>query len=445
MDSGAPSVRTAPNPTTLADVVPPHEWPFVRKVGFAGVGMAAVAAVLGMAAAALGDSAPSLIATARLFLVFFAALAAGAAVSMRPDLWQAWTLGALTAALGVAGLPGHWDSFRLLFGVMAAIALVWSLCLLAPARYRVPFLSAVILFHFGGILLATTSPPPTPWVTEQAFIRVYNPYLQFLYLRNAYHFYSPQPGPASLLVFLLKTEVGTDPSTGEKKYETKWVILPRRPGDVKDPLGLTYYRYLAVTEQVAHGTPGLRANTAEAQDMRLRRQNIAISLAIPFHPTDEPDLQYQLPQPDVARYVVPSYASHVIMENTRNKEEAARTTVKVYRLQHNTMGIDEFINWRKVPGPVSDPYHPMTYRPFFFGEFNARGDLIDPQEPMLYWLVPITPRPGGAPAYDPEKRAFLDYMSFHALGPSILGPNTTVDQLGEKRFKNLVFDWSQLR
>src|SRR5262249_11435031 len=161
-------------------------------------------------------------------------------------------------------------------------------------------------------------------------------YLQFIYMRNAYHFYSPQPGPASVLVFLLKTETGIDPQTNKPTYDTHWVVLPKRPADLKDPLGLTYYRYLAVTEQVARATPALRSNTFEAEEMRKRRQ--LAFLQIPRHPVDELDYQYQLLQPEIARYIVPSYASHVILENTPNKDVAAKTTVKMYRVQHNTLG-----------------------------------------------------------------------------------------------------------
>jgi len=441
MERDAASALPFPsNPTALAEVVPPYDWGFVRKVGVLGTGLLAVAAVLGFATTLIGDSAPWPIHTARLFLVFIGALATGAAVSMRPDMWQTWAIGTLAGLLAIFGTPAHWDSFRLLFGVMTAVALTWTVLLVAPVRYRLLAISALILFHFAGIFFATTTPPSTPWMTEQVFMRVYNPYLQFLYLRNAYHFYSPQPGPASILVFLLKTET-IDPVTGEKRYKTQWVVLPKRPNDVKDPMGLTYYRRLSLTEQVARATPAVRSLTAEAREMRARRQLVPI----PLHPTDELDIQYQLLQPEVARYIVPSYASHVILENTPDKESAAKTTVKIYRLQHNTMAIEDFINWRKNPESNTNPYDPTTYRPFFLGEFDARGNLLDPQEPMLYWLVPITARPGGTPPGDTTKRHYLDYMSFHALGPEVLGPQTTVDQLGEPRFKGITFDWSQLR
>jgi hypothetical protein len=463
MDRDAASAPLPYDPTALAEVVPPYEWPLVRKVGLVGIGLLAGAAVLGLAATAIGAGPEWFGNGARLLLVLVGSITVGAAVSMRPGLWPAWALGGVGGALAVVGTPAHWDSFRLLFLVLAAFSAAAAGLLAAPAKYRLPVFSAVVVFHFVGIFFATTTPPATPWVTEQAYVRVYNPYLQFLYLRNAYHFYSPQPGPASLLVFQLTTyelrpKVGSDGKPGmetladiralesderaKRIQKTQWIVLPRRPADVKDPLGLSYYRYLALTEQVARATPALRANTFEAKEMRQRRE--LVSLAIPPHPSDPLDIQYQLLQPEVARYVVPSYASHVIIENTPDKDVAARTTVKMYRVQHNTLPIEEFYNWRKSDGVGTPPYHPTTYRPYFLGEFDARGNMVNPQDPMLYWLVPIIPRPGNLPT-DPTKRDFLDYLSFHALGPESLGPNTTVDELGDPKFKDRVFDWAQLR
>jgi hypothetical protein len=427
-------------------VVPPYEWALVRRVALAGIGLLGAAVALGLTAFAAGDSPASdgalgvwgAVHAVRLFLVLLGALAVGAAVSMRADLWQAWGLGACGGLLAAFGTPADWDSFRLLFGAMTAVALSWAALLLAPAGYRLPALSALLVFHFCGIFLATTTPPATPWLTEQAFLRVFNPYLQFLYMRNAYHFYSPEPGPASILVFLLKTET-RDPATGEVKYTTKWVVTPRRPADVKDPLGLTYYRRLSITEQVARSVPGLAlpANYFEKAELLGRRSQVPI----PFpQANEERILQYRMPQPEVFRYVIPSYASHVILENTATEDEARHTTVKMYRLEHGTMSAEEFVNPRKARGVVSDPYHPSTYRPYFLGEFNARGDLLNPQEPMLYWLVPIFPRPGGAQG-NPNKREFIDYLSIHALDAL----NLSVDEVDDPKVRSSVFDWNQLR
>src|SRR5262249_39550710 len=155
-----------------------------------------------------------------------------------------------------------------------------------------------------------------------------------LYLRNAYHFYSPEPGPASILAFLLKTETGSDPSTGAKQYRYEWVVIPRRPADVRDPLGLGYYRRLSLTEQMARGSPGLTIPTDqfEKTEVWYRRYNQSrpeLGGKIPFHPGENINVQYRLPNPDVTRYLLPSYASHVILEHTPDKETAAKTTVKI--------------------------------------------------------------------------------------------------------------------
>jgi hypothetical protein len=434
-------------PATPADAVPPTPPASVRATALAGLGLCAAAAALGLVAAGLGSSAPAALNTARLFLVVVGAVTAGAAISMRPDLWWAWAVAAAAAALGVPGLPAHWDSFRLLFGVLAAAGLTGAVLVAAPPRWRVAVLSVWVLFHFTGIFTAATTPPPTPWVSEQSYYRLYTPYLQFLYLRNAYHFYSPEPGPSSLLVFLLKTETGeteavTDPVTGQarevKKYDTKWVTLPLRPQDIRDPLGLTYFRRLSLTEQIARGAPGVQVPTDgfEKLDVYKRRHEPHILQMFPLHPIEPDALEYRLPNPDVARYLLPSYARHVILHHTAGKDEAARTTVNVYRMEHRTLSAEEY--GRRLPdGSYPDPYTPSTYRPYFMGEFNARGDLVDPQEPLLYWLLPVIPLPPDP--INPGKKTYLDYMSVHALGMS---PNEVL-AADEKAGK--VFDWARVK
>ncbi|MBY0461230.1 MAG: hypothetical protein K2V38_28230, partial [Gemmataceae bacterium] len=258
-------------------------------------------------------------------------------------------------------------------------------------------------------------------------------------------------------------EAGTD-AQGRKVYETKWVALPKRPADVKDPLGLTYYRRLSITEQVARATPGLlgTSNAAERREMRVRRELAAFQ--IPPHPTEEEFTQYRLPQPEVARFVIPSYAAHVILDHT-TPEAAGKTTVLVYRVEHRTLSIEEFVNPRNLPGVVSSPYHPTTYRPYFLGEFGfvrdrdrpdapPRIELLEPREPMLYWLVPILPRPGGVPPGEGGNRDFIDFMSVHALLNVI--HTDEYDERNERvpfgakhvndpKYRDRVFDWDQLR
>ncbi|MBX9626354.1 MAG: hypothetical protein K2X82_21320, partial [Gemmataceae bacterium] len=390
-------------------------------------GLAGAAAAVGLVAAAV--DLPWVANTARLLLVFAGAVTAGLAVSFRPDRWQAWAIGAGTAGLAHFGTPPHWDSFRFLFNVMAGVAVVLGLLRVLPPVWRLAAVTGYTLFHFYGIFLATVSPPPSPWLVEQVYSRAYNQYLQFLYLRNAYHFYSPEPGPASLLACLIKTEVGeevTADGVRRPRYEMKWVVLPKRPADIRDPMGLTYYRRLSLTEQVARGLGDyMLPENFEKSEVHQRRVLMAQpgrgdAAYYPLHPAEPDAAEYKLPTPDVTRYILPSYAQHLILEHTPNKEAAAKTTVKVYRIEHKTLGVGEFTGVGTATRRPLDPYDPTTYRPFFLGEFDGLGQLVDPKEPMLYWLVPVLPKPPG-PA---DKKTYKDYMSLHA---------------------GLEFDWDQFR
>lgn len=425
-------------PLSPADAVPPYAVETTRLTGLIGVGLTAFAAGLGLVANALPDSAQPALNFARLCLVFIGMITAGAAISMRPGLWWAWAMGGVAALLMWSGLPAYWDSFRLLALALASVCIAGVILTTCSIFWRTILVSVMLLFHFTGIFMATTSPPPTPWVTHQVFQNIYNPYLQFVYLRNAYHFYSPEPGPASVLVFVLKTETGTN-EAGEPQYKYDWVVLPKRPADLRDPLGLGYYRRLSLTEQLARGSPGLTVPTDqfEKTEMWYRRYNQRE--IIPFHPLENMQLQYRVPNPDVLRYVLPSYASHVILKHTPDKETAAKTTVKIYRLEHRTMRPDQFTQ-RLADGTYQSPYSPATYLPFFLGEFDAHGTLLNPQEDLLYWLLPVYPVPVNPndPA-NPHKKPYLDYMSVHALE---LSPN---EVLAADEKAGRVFDWSQLK
>lgn len=431
-----------------AGAVPP--WPLGVVVRLAGAGLAlnGAAAVVGLLDHVAGAE---WLDGVRVLLVLAGCVATGLALSWRPEVWWVWGLAALTAVVGIAGLPASWDSYRLVLGVAAAIAVGGVLLLVVSPVWRVGVISLYVLFHFGGIFLATTSPHthnyPAPMVTIQLYTRIYHPYLQFIYMRNAYHFYSPEPGPASILVFLLRTDTGqrvqaTDHETGNpyerRIYKNQWVVMPRRPDDIRDPLGLSYYRRLSLTEQLARGSPGVIVpeifEKSEVQARRLSRLTL-----IPLHPTEPIGLQYRLPNSDVMRYLLPSYASHVILYHTPDADTAARTTVKIYRLEHRTLRVETFAS-RQSDGSYPSPFHPTTYLPFFMGEYDAHGELIQPQDELLNWLVPVMPRePRPNDPDDPFRKTYLDYMSVHALDL------TPQEVLRRDESQGEIFNWSWLR
>jgi hypothetical protein len=425
---------TAPVPRT-DELIPPPDPQAAYRVALAGLGLSAAAALLGVASAVIwgdtpavwdgvpssAEAIPTALHTARLVLVGLGALLAGSAISMRPGLWRLWLLATGTGILAaVIGLPDHWDSARLLARVLTALAMAGAALAALKPVYRYSVVSLAVLFHFGGILTATTWPQPTPWITEQLAGRVYQPYLTFVYMRNAYHFYSPEPGPASQLFVLVKYE-GTDPATGKPPAE--WEILPRRDQHMKDPLGLTYYRRLSITEAVAGTIPDLfSAQTFEKLDAKQRRVKMAYGLAgkdaIPLAPQElEPQFQqYRVPRQDITRYLLPSYARHICIESSAATGRRV-VSVKFYRAEHRITPIAEFID-RPTPGggviPGKDPYYPDGYRVYYLGEYTPDGTLVNPQDEMLYWLVPIYRREGGPSPTDPDHQGYYDFLTKHA-------------------------------
>ena len=107
----------------------------------------------------------------------------------------------------------------------------------------------------------------------------------------------------------------------------------------------------------------------------------------------------------MSRYLLPAYAKHLAVELSGPGRRVTR--VQIYRLEHRIVQPPAF-------AAGVDPYNPITYRPFYLGEYDPDGTLVNPKDPLLYWLVPIIPKPGGASPTDPDRRTYDDYLSKHA-------------------------------
>ena len=418
---------------------PPPPESRVLVVGLIGVGLVFAALVFGLVTEAprrgfdihWADGPRALLACLGLLVV-------GCAVSMRPKWFGGWLCGAVAGLLGYglgmprpagtewhlvgprdwfAGVANSWDSVQLFFGIAAAIGLVGAIWTMLPRRAA---LSATLLgtaFHFAGILSAVTSPAPTPFLTDHYWRRVASPYLQFTYMNNAYQFYSPDPGPACELWVCVESkprEAGDDPDV---KKECVWEYTPRRNAHFKDPLGLSYYRRLSLTENVAqYQQRGYRLPAPEATAVEARRRTEFSRIP----PYGFAEVQRVLPNNLITRQVLPSYARHIAHAHERPDREI--TSIRIYRTLHNICPIEQFIGYDSGldrPRPPKSPYDPGLYMPYFQGEFDTNGALKDPQAPLLYWLVPIveirTPE-------SPEKyrepngyqKYFTDYVSIHA-------------------------------
>lgn len=403
-------LASAPTPH---DLLPPPDPRSLYRMAWIGIVLCAVSAGIGAATSIMDSERPGLISSGRLLLVAAGTLIAGIAVSRGSHLWRVWMLAALAVLLSVFGIPTHWDSARTLARVTVAITAAGAVLTALPTWVRYSLGSVWAVFHFGGIFTATTMPEPAPWLSNQAFNWVYNPYLTFAYMRNAYHFYSPEPGPASLLVVLVKYETDPiDPKTGKPAIVHEWVSIPDRGVHMRDPLGLTYYRRLALTEMISSSTSAiLTPQSAEKAEATRLREKAAFGLhgkePIPLAPEYLMPVfnQYRVPQAHITRYVLPSYAKHMAVEFTGPGRRVLST--KLYRLEHQVVRTPVFAQG-------GDPYHPTTYLPFYLGEYDPEGRLTDPQDPMLYWYVPIISRPGGANPTNPAGRDYDDYLSRHA-------------------------------
>jgi hypothetical protein len=309
----------------------------------------------------------------RLTLVAAGLLAAASVVIARPRSAVVLGSAALTAAIA-AGSLNEWDTVCLVVRLAAIVATAGAILVLLPQTLCRIVISALILLHFVGILTAVTSVPPPGaqpmWLTTQLWTRFFRPYLQFVYLNNAYHFYAPEPGPATLLWFRLEYADGS----------SRWVTVPDRKTDSKDPLLLEYYRRLPIAQNVNQ----LVSLPAVPSEVARRRTAAAIVDGIPgpdevaFHLPGVP--QYQ-PPVNQARRFLESYAAFV-GSHFPHRDSVPVQGIKVYRVVHAIVPPAQFAKGL-------DPCDPILYLPYFQGEFDAEGRLKDAGDPYLYWLIPI--------------------------------------------------------
>lgn len=363
----------------------PELW-CVYRHGLIGTAFAAVAAAARLVAG--GELTLDVVAA---ITAVVGMLTTGTAVARRPKDSAVLAIGSATALLAYFATHPQWDAIRVMMGVMAAVAAVAAVMLRLSQTVQRVAISLFVLYHFCGILSAITSPHPMPWLTAQLWARLFRPWLEFCYVNNAYQFYSPQPGPAQVLWFCI---------TGEDN-ESHWLKIPRRD-EVLDPLGVEYFRRLSLTERANQNVP---TPLGPPEEMFLSRKSY--SQLIPFHPELLEIQQFRMPN-EHARQILASYAKHVADTFGTGRPGVSVKAIKVYLTQHRMLSQKEFAE-------RMDPFDPTTYVPFFVGEFDAEGNLTNPYDPMLYWIVPIVRGPNhksgppGSPGLDVR-----NYVTVHA-------------------------------
>jgi hypothetical protein len=336
---------------------------------------AGLAAVVLAVLALWAEPAPGLLGI-RLGLLLSGLLAAGVAVANRPRSAPVLGLAALIGLTASFGFDSQWDTALLMLRVLSAVAAVAAVLVLLPRRAARFAVSVLIVVHFGGILTAVLSVPPpggqAPWLANQLWTRFYRPYLQFMYLNNAYHFYSPEPGPATLLWFHIAYSDGS----------SRWISFPDRREHTSDPLALSYYRRLplseAINQQVLPLTeppPELTQRRAQAGQLLGIPSPVEVALYLPGLP------QFRVPT-DTGRQMLQSFARHVYRAYAHADPQVTVAGVKVYRVVHTMLPPGRFA------AGVS-PLEPTLYLPYYQGEFDREGNLKHPDDPFLYWLIPI--------------------------------------------------------
>jgi hypothetical protein len=132
--------------------------------------------------------------------------------------------------------------------------------------------------------------------------------------------------------------------------------------------------------------------------------------------------------------MIPAYARHIAAEYSDIRKgkngqpvQYTVTSVKMFRVEHRVISPNQLLTHEnsaevdakrlnpklnitpRVEGGYT-PYHPSLYSPYYLGEYDPSGSLVNPRDPLLYWLVPIqyVPYPS---KWEPD---FKDFMSAYA-------------------------------
>ncbi len=366
-------------------------------------------------------------------LVVVGVVAAGAAVAIRPASEKVLLGAAVAAFLGCLVLlpPGgraavrsgdfdstaNWDSIRLVLAIAALVAAAAALLVALPRLWRRVVVSLLVVVHFGGILSAVLSPQPGPWIAGMAYTFVYRPYLEFMYLTNAYHFYAPDPGPQYYMWFWV------DYDAGDGKVYWKLYKVPDldENGWPQYDLALQYQRRLAMGNLTVQTTQPVDAATLLEASKRREQANLERYKAgkpiIPRHP-DPRVVQYAPPVP-VSAFVLQSYVRHVAHQFHRSHPEAVVLRIKLYRVLHKILDAGEYASGK-------DPNDWDTYYPYFWGEYDEHGRLRSKNDPFLYWQLPVIKVKAGASwRFEPNTewaKALLEKATAKAIARNQMKP-----------------------
>ena len=271
--------------------------------------------------------------------------------------------------------------------------------------------SCVIVFHFAGICCTVLNVNPSPWLMSYLSAHCFQYYLNFVYFTNAYHFYAPEPGPGVMLWFDVRYDDGSD----------EWVKLPVRS---HQRWLLNYQRRLSLPENANQA-----ATLPRIPDDILKARALAGTIhCIPFYYGNVPDPAEYRPANYSTKFMLETYARHVALTTPHPTDPTRKVVgVKIYRVVHR-------MTTAKEVALGVQPDKKWMYQPYFQGEFDSEGNLKNPQDPYLYWLIPIVntknPKLSSGQGVELDSLAALhqdddivDYLEIHSKLGTILPPN----------------------
>jgi hypothetical protein len=390
----------------------------------------------------------------RLFFMGAGLLLAGVAVARRLQT-ASWELedrvesagvlagAAVLAMLCKMNMDPSWDSADVFLFAFIVIALTGSFIVLLPRTGRRIAAVAFVLFHFCGILTAVASVAPRndppPWLPTLIYCKFYRYYLFFTHFTNAYHFYSPDPGPPTLVWFHIEYADGS----------ARWKKIPNRD---ESPIGLHHQRMLAAAESTMNPPtqPILTQDLVKEFEQKTKykyelfpgiphpsgeeifnRRRIGAETYKFVDPNDKDKEGRPRPAPlymifeesppisnvwisqyaeptDFSKRLLASYARHVAHTDP---EPAKVKAVRVYRLVHKMITPRELYEGK-------DPLEPTLFLSFYMGKYDPNGKILDPEDPFLFWHVPIVrvskryPEPGTYPGPPNTPFPMLSLLGF---------------------------------
>jgi hypothetical protein len=178
----------------------------------------------------------------------------------------------------------------------------------------------------------------------------------------------------------------------------RWVKIPRREDF---PTKVGYQRRLSLTESINQLMPPMPV-PPDLADRRLRRG------FLDDIPVPQLDASFQHREPTwYSKRILTSYAHHLAHAYPHPDDDPSKKVdgIRIYRVQHNILRPKEIAQHK-------DPQDDTTYLPYFQGEFDTEGNLKDPNDPYLYWLIPILA--------DTRGKVVHDYVEVHARMKSVV-------------------------